>query len=409
MFFLRFRFEYNLIDIKIYKYWRFFGFFFPIFFLKMEEKTSLCTCISCLKENLNGILLNQNTYNRHRKKQQTREDSLIKQFHSGENYQEEELSIDDIHQDDIYQEEELPIDELDKNSDIESFDEDNKYYSDYSEDDSEDDDDYEENDDEDDNDGEDDNEEEEEDDDDDAMQIDNRPDSPSKKLIEGLKLLYLKSLYNFTESAYNDIIKIFTTENVSLYKVKTHLKNITGLVPIFYDMCENFCICYTEDYESDQVCPYCSSTRFDAKGKAKKVMPYLSIKDRLKIQFKDENRAKELLYRHEYITNKEQNDDDDDLDDIFDGSIYKELMEENLFIDKRDIAFTASCDGYQIFRQKTDDCWLFLMINNNLDPSLRVKKENLLIPFLIPGPNQPKDFNTFLRPFIDEMKELESK
>ena len=389
----------------------------------MEEKTFLCTCISCLKENSNGILLNQNTYNRHRKKQQTREDSLIKQFHSGENYQEEELSIDDIRQDDIYQEEELPIDdirqddihqeeelpidELDKNSDIESFDEDNKYYSDYSEDDSEDDDDYEENDDEDDNDGEDDNEDEEEDDD--AMQIDNRPDSPSKKLIEGLKLLYLKSLYNFTESAYDDIIKIFTIENVSLYKVKTHLKNITGLVPIFYDMCENSCICYTEDYESDQVCPYCSSTRFDAKGKAKKVMPYLSIKDRLKIQFKDENRAKELLYRHEYITNKEQNDDDDDLDDIFDGSIYKELMEENLFIDKRDIAFTASCDGYQIFRQKTDDCWLFLMINNNLDPSLRVKKENLLIPFLIPGPNQPKDFNTFLRPFIDEMKELESK
>ena len=389
----------------------------------MEEKTFLCTCISCLKENSNGVLLNQNTYNRHRKKQQTREDSLIKQFHSGENYQEEELSIDDIHQDDIYQEEELPIDdirqddihqeeelpidELDKNSDIESFDEDNKYYSDYSEDDSEDDDDYEENDDEDDNDGEDDNEDEEEDDD--AMQIDNRPDSPSKKLIEGLKLLYLKSLYNFTESAYDDIIKIFTIENVSLYKVKTHLKNITGLVPIFYDMCENSCICYTEDYESDQVCPYCSSTRFDAKGKAKKVMPYLSIKDRLKIQFKDENRAKELLYHHEYITNKEQNDDDDDLDDIFDGSIYKELMEENLFIDKRDIAFTASCDGYQIFRQKTDDCWLFLMINNNLDPSLRVKKENLLIPFLIPGLNQPKDFNTFLQPFIDEMKKLESK
>ena len=48
------------------------------------------------------------------------------------------------------------------------------------------------------------------------------------------------------------------------------------------------------------------------------------------------------------------------------------------------------------------------MINNNLDPSLRVKKENLLVPFLIPGLNQPKDFNSFLRPFINEMKELES-
>src|SRR6266545_2422742 len=100
---------------------------------------------------------------------------------------------------------------------------------------------------------------------------------------------------------------------------------------------------------------------------------------------------------------------ENDLDDIFDGKIYKELVEENLFNNKRDIAFTASCDGYQIFRQKTDDCWLFLMINNNLDLSLRVKKENLMIPFLIPGPNQPKDFNTFLQPFVNEMKELESK
>ncbi len=49
------------------------------------------------------------------------------------------------------------------------------------------------------------------------------------------------------------------------------------------------------------------------------------------------------------------------------------------------------------------------MINNNLDPSIRVKKENLLISFLIPGPKQPKEFNTFLRSFINEMKELEGK
>ena len=121
-------------------------------------------------------------------------------------------------------------------------------------------------------------------------------------------------------------------------------------------------------------------------------MSYLLIIDKLKIQFNNENRAKELLYRHEYITNKDNNN----LDDIFDGKIYKEFVDENLFSDKRDMIFTASCDEYQIFKQKTDDCWLFLMINNNLDSSLRVKKENLLIPFLIPEPNQLKDFNTFL-------------
>ncbi|PKC57109.1 hypothetical protein RhiirA1_499060 [Rhizophagus irregularis] len=145
-------------------------------------------------------------------------------------------------------------------------------------------------------------------------------------------------------------------------------------------MCENSCICYTGQYISYQSCPVCESARLDAR---KKVMPYLSIIDRLNVQYKNETRAKELLYHYEYIRNKNNND----LDDIFDGKFYKELVNDELFSDKRDIAFTASCDGYQIFKQRTDDCWLFLIINNNLHPSLRVKKENLLVPFLIPGPN----------------------
>ena len=172
-------------------------------------------------------------------------------------------------------------------------------------------------------------------DDDDAMLVDddgdNVDDDKTNILIEGLKLLHLKSLYNFTESAYDDIMKIFMTKNISLYKVKTYLKKITGLIPVFYDMCENSCICYTGQYESYHNCPICDSTRLDIRGKAKKVMPYLSVKDRLKIQFNNENRAKELHYRYEYITNK----DDNDFDDIFDKEIYKELMNKNLFSDKR--------------------------------------------------------------------------
>jgi hypothetical protein len=368
----------------------------------MAEKTILCTCITCLNENSNGVLLIQNTYNRHRRKQQELLERELRTEHQEENFElqtrkdlAKEIDLaEDMDESDNQGGSWDLIGVLDEDnniledSDVESFsfNEDNEYYSDY------------------------DNEEIDENADENMTEIDENEDMQidddhiSKEIIEGLKLLHLKSLYNFTESAYEDIMKIFTTDNLSLYKVKKYLKSITELEPTFYDMCENSCICYTENYESCQNCPMCDSSRLDGKGKAKKVMPYLSIKDRLKIQFNDVNRAKELLYRHEYITKN----DDDDLGDIFDGNIYKELSEENIFINERDVAFIASCDGYQIFKQKTDDCWLFLMINNNLDPSLRVKKENLLVPFLIPGPNQPKDFNSFLRPFIDEMKELES-
>src|SRR3954467_9791900 len=68
---------------------------------------------------------------------------------------------------------------------------------------------------------------------DDVMQIDNESNMPNKEIIEGLKLLHLKSLYNFTESAYDNIMKIFTTNNVSLYKAKKYLKEITSLISTF--------------------------------------------------------------------------------------------------------------------------------------------------------------------------------
>src|SRR6266542_3804959 len=105
----------------------------------------------------------------------------------------------------------------------------------------------------------------------------------NKEVIEGLRLLHLKSLYNFTEVAYNDIIKLFANKNISLYKVKKILEEFTGLVPTFYDICENSCICYTDVYESYQNCPLYNSSRYDSNNKPKKVMPYLSIKEMLKI------------------------------------------------------------------------------------------------------------------------------
>ena len=50
-----------------------------------------------------------------------------------------------------------------------------------------------------------------------------------------------------------------------------------------------------------------------------------------------------------------------------------------------------------------------MFINANLLLNIQVKKENLLVSVVIPGPNQPQDFNSFLRPIIDELKLLQGK
>src|SRR4051794_23879786 len=312
----------------------------------MSDQSLLCKCTFCLDENVNSILLNRNTYNRYRLRIQeysvrneTLENMDLQTEENVNLYAEENMNLHAEENINLHAEEDMDLQEdnlnlIDENSDTKSFnfnEEDNEYYSNYNDDDDNDDnDDY----DDDDNDNDDDNNDDK-DNDDNTMCVDDKTNIS----IEELKLLHLKSLYNFTESAYDNIMKIFTTNNVSLYKAKKYLKETTGLILTFYDMCENSCICYTGQYESYQNCLTCDSTRLDTRGKAKKVMPYLSVKDRLKIQF-DKNRAKELLYHYEYITNKKDND----LDDIFDEKIYKELVDENLFSDKRDMAFTASCD-----------------------------------------------------------------
>ena len=55
---------------------------------------------------------------------------------------------------------------------------------------------------------------------DDIMQVDE--EKLNKKIIEGLKLLHLKSLYNFTEAVYNNIIKLFSDKILAYIRLKKY-------------------------------------------------------------------------------------------------------------------------------------------------------------------------------------------
>ncbi|GBB92268.1 hypothetical protein RclHR1_19930002 [Rhizophagus clarus] len=130
--------------------------------------------------------------------------------------------------------------------------------------------------------------------------------------------------------------------------------------------------------------------------------------ERLIIQYKDKERAEELQYRNIYSQTKGENGENEKIyTDIFNGMLYQDLLQRDYFKDKKDIALSGLCDGYQIFKQKTDDCWIVLLINNNLPSHIYVKKENLLVTMIIPGLHSPKDFNSFLYPLVKELQELE--
>lgn len=92
--------------------------------------------------------------------------------------------------------------------------------------------------------------------------------------------------------------------------------------------------------------------------------------------------------------------------DIWDGTLMTELRtKKHLFKNPTDLAFLFSTDGVRVFKSRSlFSVWPLILINYNLSPKERVKNENVLILGIIPGPNQPKDIDSFLRPMINEFK-----
>ena len=177
-------------------------------------------------------------------------------------------------------------------------------------------------------------------------------------------------------------------------------------------MCIHSCCAYTRSFKNKIHCPYCNEPRYQKNdhGQQKKSryqFACFSLKEHLKIQYENPHRADELRYWHTY-TSRSGFGEDGKIGDVFDGNCYLDLLKMGYFQDEHDIVLTGSIDGYQIFRQKTDDCWVVLFINANLLPEKWVLKKNLLITSIIPGPKEPKDFNSFIKPIVEELKELAS-
>ncbi|PKC54217.1 hypothetical protein RhiirA1_331329, partial [Rhizophagus irregularis] len=183
--------------------------------------------------------------------------------------------------------------------------------------------------------------------------------------------------------------------SISIYQIKKTLKKLVNTEPQWIDMCINSCCAYTGQFENEMLCPYCNESRYDQKKKPRYQFACFSLIKRLKIQYENPNRANELRYRYIYTT-RNGFGEDGKIGDVFDGKCYLDLLKIGYFQDEHDIALTGSVDGYQIFRQKTETCWILLFINANLSPEKRVLKENLLITSIIPGPKEPKDFNSFM-------------
>ncbi|QRW20459.1 Transposase family tnp2 [Rhizoctonia solani] len=122
----------------------------------------------------------------------------------------------------------------------------------------------------------------------------------------------------------------------------------------------------------------------------------------------------EMIKRMYYQANYTQ--EEGRMDDYIDLQRYKDLCESNIIVKGEDlgvryfhgscdIAYAVMTDGVNLFKQAHSEkstCWPIMAINLNLPASKRVKLCNLIPLGVIPGPNQLKDFDSYLEPFVGE-------
>jgi hypothetical protein len=65
-------------------------------------------------------------------------------------------------------------------------------------------------------------------------------------------------------------------------------------------------------------------------------------------------------------------------------------------IKENDIVLMVSLDGAQLYESKQSDCWMYIWIIVNLSPDKRYRKIHVRPGGFIPGPNKPKNLDSFL-------------
>lgn len=200
----------------------------------------------------------------------------------------------------------------------------------------------------------------------------------------------------------------------SLYMLHRRIAILSDIVPQLIDCCPANCCAYTGNLIDKDTCPYCLLSRFKSNGKPEATFEYIPMVPRLQALFQNSTFSQRLRYR------TERKPSPNHISDIFDGSHFKSLLKRHVVIDGieyshkffddwHDIPTGILGDGFQMFKRARKghaSAWPFILINYGLNPNVRTHIENIMPLFIIGGPTTPKDFNSFLYPFIEESKSL---
>lgn len=193
----------------------------------------------------------------------------------------------------------------------------------------------------------------------------------------------------------------------SLHTVKKVVGNITGVHSIMTDMCPNTCIAYTGPFSELDQCPECNSPRYDPikleASEGENTVPQrrfytIPLGPQIQALWRNPEGARDMRYRV-IETDKilRGGPGTENYNDIYSGSDYLDAVESGK-IAKDDMVLMLSIDGAQLYQSKQSDCWIYIWVLFDLAPDKRYKKKYVLPGGFIPGPNKPKNVDSFLFP-----------
>ena len=200
-------------------------------------------------------------------------------------------------------------------------------------------------------------------------------------------------------------------EFLSFDQAKRTLKKISGVVPMKHDMCISSCAAFTGAYSDLDTCPYCSAPRYHENGRRRRQFTTIPIGPVLQAFYASPEIAAEMHYLEKRLTEisehlKTHNGKMECYDDTACSHALLQAWVSRQFT-KGDIALQLSIDGAQLYRDKASDCWMFIWIIHNIRPGLRYTKSFVIPGSFVPGPNKPREIDSYLFPSLHHLAAIQ--
>lgn len=196
-------------------------------------------------------------------------------------------------------------------------------------------------------------------------------------------------------------------------QIKRIIADITGVVPIIEHMCPNSCLAYTGPFGSLDICPECGEQRYNDTGRRTPRQEFytMPLGPLLQALWRDRQSAERMSYRkrktHEIIEELQSNDGRlKAINDFLYSVEYLDAVRSGR-IQPEDTVLMLSIDGAQLYAHKASDCWIYIWILFDLDPKLRYQIGHVLPGGIIPGPNKPKNCDSYLFPGLHHVAALQ--